>query len=103
MNDIFYSGQALIKDKGVMADLSKKIELFINELPEESVVPLSRLVKNREVGVIIMSPDRFEVVFDMIKEAQKLLPGNSEEPESNETITADDIPSMEDRKGYGFH
>jgi hypothetical protein len=103
--DIFKAGEAVVKDKGVMADLSKKIELFINELDDENIVKLNRLVKQRSVGIILVPSDKFDVIYDVIKQATEYLEDEEPEPESEATITAEDLPELEGNSmtsGYGF-
>lgn len=104
MLHIFKSGQAMIKDKGTMADLSKKIELFINEVEDSDIIALNRLVKNREVGVIIVDANQFDDIFNLIKEAGKIVSGNTTtEVEEEDDFNGIEVITDEDAtQGYSF-
>lgn len=51
---ILYSIGAIIKDNGTMADMSKKVTLYLNELDDENLIALDKLVKEGSVDVIIV-------------------------------------------------
>lgn len=65
---MFKAKSAMIKDKGMMADLSRKVELFIEELTDEQAVELNSLAKGRSVDVIILTPGNLDDIEALINE-----------------------------------
>jgi len=84
---------AIIKDKGVMADLSRKIELFINELDDDQAVELNKLAKSREVDVLIFPAGELENIEGLISELR-----NSQVYSSEEEFESEDIVESENEE-----
>jgi hypothetical protein len=64
---LFKSEGCLLKDNGTMADLSKKITLYLNELSDHQIVNLNNLVRNQSVDIIILKAGdlaKFKEVID---------------------------------------
>lgn len=70
---------SIIKDKGTMADLSQKVELFMNELTDDQYLELKKLCRDRSIGVILLPSDQLEEVSKLISEAIEAFPNQSKE------------------------
>jgi len=68
--NIFKSKGGIIKHNGVMADLSTKISIFLNELTSDQVIELNELVKQRELDIILMKSGDLEKLEDFLTSLQ---------------------------------
>lgn len=69
---IFKTKGATLRDKGTLVDNSKKIELFLSELNDEQVVALNKLVKQKEVDVILIDVGDLEIIEAVLKQAKEI-------------------------------
>jgi ABC-type sugar transport system substrate-binding protein len=69
---LFKTKGAILRDKGTLADNSKKIELFLSELNDEQVVALNKLVKMKEVDLIIINAGDLSLIESVLKEAREI-------------------------------
>ena len=63
---------AIVQHKGLMADNTTKLYVYLPELTSEQDAELIKLTKSREAGIIIVRPEFMEMVLDMLKQVQDL-------------------------------
>lgn len=83
---IFKSKGSEIRDRGTLVDGSKKIELLLNELSDEQVVYLNKLVRDKSVDVILVPSGLLCDMEDIISQILDISESN------NSDIFDTDIP-----------
>lgn len=56
-----------IRDNGTLADLTKKISLYLNEINDDQVVELNKLIRTKEIDILLMPVGMLENIESVIQ------------------------------------